>query len=674
MSSMGRAAYLIPLLLVFTASASAQILPSIAQSLRSSAPVKAPSRAAPPTAAALAVQAYSADSVASSIAQWERLRQGGNLAFAHYAQFLNANAGWPGESRLRRAAEAAMRPGENAILVLGFYRTEKPMTGSGWARYADALAASGRTAEAVEAAKQAWASSGLNAADEAAILARYGNRLNAQDHNRRVDALLTDRKATSAQRLLAWTTPDRRAAFAARVAMQSRAPDTEALLQSAAHRISADAGLLADRIRYLREGGNEQAARQLAAQPHQFTEHPADPERWYELLLELARGAAADRQFTLAYNIARQIDDAFPPGTQLPEQSYGVRDHYTSLAWLAGQTALDRLRNPSNATAMFYRYAQGGKSLQVATKGFYWAGRSALASGNAGDANAYFRRAGLYPELFYAQLALERVGQSVPAPGFPQAVGPADPARAAFARNSLVRAVRHIVHNGNSRDQAIFIRALAESLDSQAERTLAMELSKQLGRPDLGVWIGRAARNAGEAYYVRDAFPTLRQTPRSSWSLANAITRQESSFDVNAVSHAGARGLMQLMPGTAREQAGKLGIAYSTSRIHDPDINVMLGSAYFQRMMNAWNGSVPLAVASYNAGPGNVRKWINAYGDPRTGSVDVLGWVEAIPFSETRGYVQRVIENSVVYDTLNPQAAPQAGLHVSRYLGKATPG
>jgi soluble lytic murein transglycosylase len=164
----------------------------------------------------------------------------------------------------------------------------------------------------------------------------------------------------------------------------------------------------------------------------------------------------------------------------------------------------------------------------------------------------------------------------------------------------------------------LFIRALAESLRTPAERTLAMELSRQIGRPDLAVWVGRAARNNGEAFYVRDAFPTLQQNPRGSWSLANAITRQESSFDVNAVSHAGARGLMQLMPATAREQAGRLGIAFNNSQVHDPNINVMLGSAYFQRQLNNWNGSVLLAVASYNAGAGNVRRWVNNQGDPRT--------------------------------------------------------
>jgi soluble lytic murein transglycosylase len=132
--------------------------------------------------------------------------------------------------------------------------------------------------------------------------------------------------------------------------------------------------------------------------------------------------------------------------------------------------------------------------------------------------------------------------------------------------------------------------------------------------------------------------------------------------------------MMQLMPGTAREQAAKLGVGYDSRRLQEQDYNVMLGSAYFQRMMNTWDGSVPLAVASYNAGPGNVRKWINAYGDPRSGRVDVISWIEAIPFGETKGYVQRVIENSVVYDSLNPQPSARTALHVSRYLGKGSPG
>jgi soluble lytic murein transglycosylase len=654
MSSMGKAGLFLPIVLGLAASGSA-VLPSLVPE--------------PATASAAVAQDINA-----SIAQWRRLRQGGNFSFADYAYFLNYNPNWPSEASMRTAAEKAMRPGENASLVLGFYRTEKPKSGNGWARYADALAASGRMAEAVDAAKKAWASDDLSSADEASILARYGANLTAKDHNARVDALLFNKDPQDAARLLQWTTPDRRAAFAARIAMQQRSPDAEALFRAASHRISADAGLLMDRLRYLHDGGNDNLARQLAAQPHHFTEHPADPERWYEMLLILAGGAADDRQWHYAYNIARQLDDAFAPGTQVADQPYGVRDDYTSLSWLAGRVALDRLHNGTNAIAMFYRYAYGGKSLQVATKGFYWAGRAALAAGRPGDATAYFQRAALYPDLFYGQLALERLGRSVPAPNYAPAVTAGDPARVAFAQNRLVQATRALAYGGRADEQMMFIRALAESLKTPTERSLALEMARQLGRQDLAVWVTRAARNDGDAFYVRDAFPTIRTTPRTAWSLANGITRQESSFDRYAISYAGARGMMQLMPATAREQAGKLGVGYDSSRLYDADYNVMLGSSYFQRMLNTWDGSVPLAVASYNAGAGNVRKWINAYGDPRSGRVDTVGWIESIPFSETKGHVQRVIENSVVYDSLNPQQAQRTALHVSRYLGKGTPG
>jgi soluble lytic murein transglycosylase len=176
-------------------------------------------------------------------------------------------------------------------------------------------------------------------------------------------------------------------------------------------------------------------------------------------------------------------------------------------------------------------------------------------------------------------------------------------------------------------------------------------------------------------FYVRQAYPTLPSSVSPGlWSLAHGISRQESSFDPYAVSHAGARGMMQLMVGTAREQAGKLGIGFDSYRlISDPSYNVMIGSSYFQRMLNIWGGNVPLAVASYNAGSGNVGKWVRQYGDPRS-QVDVLKWIEAIPYSETRAYVQRVIENSVVYDSMRQQQPQQTAIHVSRYLGKDRPG
>jgi len=236
-----------------------------------------------------------------------------------------------------------------------------------------------------------------------------------------------------------------------------------------------------------------------------------------------------------------------------------------------------------------------------------------------------------------------------------------------------VQAIRLLRNSAN--EQALFVRSLAESLDNDTDRNLAVDLGQQIGRQDIAVWTARMARVKGSAFYVRQAYPTLSANVSGElWSLAHGISRQESSFDPYVTSHAGARGMMQLMTGTAREQAGKMGIGYDGYRlISDPAYNVAIGSSYFQRMLNIWNGNVPLAVASYNAGSGNAGKWVRQYGDPR-GQVDVLKWIEAIPYSETRAYVQRVIENSVVYDSMRGQQTQRSAMHVSRYLGKDRPG
>ena len=437
---------------------------------------------------------------------------------------------------------------------------------------------------------------------------------------------------------------------------------------------ATDAGLLMDRARYLREMNDEAGARLLMARPHAFTERPANVERFYDMLVVLARGAMADRQYQTAYDIARQVDDSYAPGVDLTLKSYAVRDDYTTLTWTAGLAAYERINRPRDAIMLFDKYARGGRSLQVATKGWYWAGRAAAQSGDSVSARAHFERAAATPELFYGQLALERLGRPVPAPAAMSATGVTEPQRQAFQQKRLVRATRLLGSQGRRDEQSLFIRALSENVTTEPDRLLATDFASAIGRQDLAVWTGRSARNAGAAFYYRAAYPVHSSSVPGgrSWSLVHGITRQESSFDRAAVSHAGACGLMQLMPGTAREQAGKMGYGYDYGRLtSDPAYNVMLGSAYFQRLVSQWDGNYPLAVASYNAGAGNVRKWVRAYGDPRS-TGDIVGWIERIPFEETRGYVQRVLENSVVYDRLNPSLTAPQPVHISTYLGKSS--
>jgi len=617
-----------------------------------------------------------APSVAYSLDQWRRLRQSSGYSFADYASFLIANPDWPEAGRMRDWAEKAMRPGENSTTVIAFFVRNKPESGNGWARLADAYAATGRAAEALDAARNAWASADLSSEDQQAIWARYSGSFTRADHDRRIDSLLFDKQPDEASRFLSLATPERQAAFAARIALLQDAPDADSRYQSVSSRVTSDAGLMMARARYLRAHNYGRSAEDLLARAHHFTIKPANPDRFYDMMLLVADDAADAHDWSNVYNITRQIDDVLPAGAQVADQPLSIRDDYTNLAWLGGRIALERLREPRGALALFDRYARAGRSLQVQAKGEYWAGRAALAAGHFQTASLYFQRAAAYPNLFYGQLALERLGRAVPAPpaALPQYTT-TSVQRAAFNSRRVVQALKLLAQQGRSSEEALFVRSLAGSLDTDVDRNLALELAQQLGREDLPVWVARMARINGSDFYVRQAYPIFSATVSSNlWSLAHGISRQESSFDPYALSHAGARGMMQLMVGTARDQAGKMGVGFDSYRLlSDPKYNVMLGSAYFQHMLDIWNGNVPLAVASYNAGAGNVAKWVRQFGDPR-GNVDVVAWIEAIPFDETRGYVQHVIENTVVYDSLRGGTSQQTALHVSRYLGKDRPG
>jgi soluble lytic murein transglycosylase len=537
---------------------------------------------------------------------------------------------------------------------------------------ADAQAAAGRGADALISARRAWASADLPANDEVQILARYGANLVASDHDRRIDALLFAKRPTDAARLAYLATPARKAGFNARIALQSGDSAAETVYAAAAPTVTADAGLMMDRARYLRDRRDELSARALFARAHQFSTVPADAERFTEMMLILARGAAADGRWQQAYDIAHQTDDVLAPGIDPRDQPYAVRDNLTSLDWLAGTTAIGPLGRPAAAVASFDSYSKAGRSLQVAAKGQYWASQAAARAGRAAEARAYLERTAASPDQFYGQLALERLGRAMPVPAALPGFSVSDGDRAAFARSPVVMAYRRILQVGTRSEQALFVRSLAESLDDHKSRIMASELGSATGRIDLPVWVARAARNAGDSFYYRSAFPTLSYAPSGGriWSLTHGISRQESSFDPSVVSHANAYGLMQIVPSTGAEQAGKMGVAFASSRlVTDPAFNVMLGSAYFQRLLDRWGGSYPLAVASYNAGAGNVNKWVRNYGDPRTPGVDMLGWIEKIPFEETKGYVQRVLENSVVYDTMNP-STPAGQRQLTYYLNR----
>jgi soluble lytic murein transglycosylase len=620
------------------------------------------------------------NSVGDAVMEWRRLTANTGASFDQLSRFLLANRGWPDADKMRVRAEKAIAiDSYDPARTLAFFQTYPPQTASGHLRLALALNATGRRDEANAAVRRAWTSGTLDEVETSRALSFFPGALTLADHDARMDRLLWSGATGAASRQLAFTSPERRAVFAARLAMRSNAVD--AALQAAAVESAnpslarTDAGYIADKATWLRKANRVVEARALLAAPRSLASAPTDAEEWLETLLTNARAADSAGDKLTAYNIARQLGDTFPAGTVIRETPLSVRDDYTSLAWLAGQLAFRDLRRPGEAAQLYRLYGEAARSAQTRTKGFYWAGRAALAAGDRDSANAQFADAAQHYDQYYGQLSLERLGRAQPKPTPVPTVQVSQAEKVNFDDDRLVRAARALGEIGAWREQSLFLRALANRARSPSDHVLAGQLASQIGRPDLGVMIGRSAQaNSLDAVEV-SGFPTVRVPVghEGNWTFIHAITRQESQFDRQAISHAGARGMMQLMPGTAREVAGKIGLSYDAGSLTtDTNYNFTLGSTYFQQMLSYFGGSYPLAVAAYNAGPGNVNKWLRANGDPRNGTIEMVDWIEAIPIFETRNYVQRVLENAVVYDTLRDRPLPNAPL--SFYLGKRTPG
>tara|TARA_R110001599_G_scaffold62158_1_gene173146 strand:+ start:58 stop:1977 length:1920 start_codon:yes stop_codon:yes gene_type:complete len=611
--------------------------------------------------------------------RWRVLTQSDNYSFEDYAGFLVTYPGWPEDTRMRRNAEQAININSfSPSRVLAFFEKFPPTTNAGAAKYAVALQASGQSDKATAMARQAWRGGTLTEDDEAALISRFSSVLSIDDHDARMDALLWARATRDAAGQLAFTSPARRAVFAARLAQLTESSDANTQASAVGAIARDDAGYLADRARYLRNSGQSHVARQLLASRLPLRVKPAMPETWFEAMLINAEAAANDRQWTTAYEIASKIEDAYDTPTRIAYQNSRVRDKYSDLAWVAGTSALNGMRQPAKAIRMFDLYAQSYDSPNITSKGYYWAGRAAADAGQTEQANAYFEKAAKFPDYFYGQLSLERLGRPLPVFNRKPDVEITAADRAAYDVDPLVVAVKASVRTGPWREQIRFHRALASNAKTTKDYMLISDLSTRIGARDLGVIKGISALGSGIGAIDETAFPTM-PVPfghESTWTLIHAITRQESQFAEGAISHAGARGLMQLMPGTAREQSGKANLSYNLSSLtDDPQYNIKLGSGYIQRMMDYYGGSYPLAVAAYNAGPGNVNKWIRANGDPRMGGIDWIQWIEEIPISETRNYVKRVLENAVVYDTKNPRGPTiRSETPLSRYIGKNSRG
>lgn len=589
--------------------------------------------------------------MAREIARWERLyadRQSA-LPFAEYASFLAANPGFPDETTLRARAEERLRNEFVAPdMLLAFFAKNPPVTNFAKAHYALALMGQDRS-RGEGLARTAWRGGEMSATAEAALLSLAGTTFAQADHDMRMDALLWQRDRDAAERQLARVSSDKSAVFMARLAILQGNDGA-----TSAPGALADPGYLFNRSRELRQKGRTAEAIRMIATGPALTDRPHDETAWVTEMLTLARSAGRSD----ATRIAERTVQSFAPDDDISAKGFRLRDDYTSLMWLGGTRALWEAGDGRTAAPLFYQYGAAARTPQTRSKGFFWAGQAARRAGDTAEASRYFELAAAYPARFYGQLALKRLGRPMPSLADQPRTGPTADERAAFVNAPLTRAVSEVARDAPWSTGIRFYRAIADQAETAGEHVLVAELAREIGRRDLAVNLAEAAQAEGHDGFTSIGYPRLTMPPGANFTLVHALARQESQFAENAISHAGARGVMQFMPATAREEARRAGVSFSADRlITDPQYSIRLGSNHIERLVRLYDGSYPLAFAAYNAGPGNVNKWLRQNGDPRKGEIDWLEWIEKIGFFETKNYVQRVVENAVVYESLYPEQA-----------------
>lgn len=583
---------------------------------------------------------YSApDPVLKNLIMWKRASDGvPGMTFDELDLALTMLEGWPQTSKMRQRAEEIIELSSlDAAARVAWLQKSGPATGAGKVALANALRETGNRARADEVIKDVWRNNTLDSDLQRIVLARYGQSLSQDDHRARVDFLLWTGQTSAADQLKPQLSADHRKLVEARIAVAKKARNVDAAITAVPDHLQAHPGLLYERAKWRRQkkvDGVTDLLRQIDGK-----EVPAAgrSKLWDER-------AIATREELKLRNYSRAYQLTAPHGMNSGAD-------FAEAEWLAGWIALRLNGDATRSLGHFETMTAGVASPVSLARGYYWTGRARDALGQTEPALAAYGAASTHKFTYYGQLASERIGDKKVTLGAPPLPTAEDLAR--FNAMPVVQAMQLLGEAGETESFRHFAFFLDDQLDQPVDYEMLSALSAKYTSPDVGVRIGKAGLQRGVvapgAAYPVLTLPISRQ-PQVERAFVLAITRQESEFNPNAQSPVGARGLMQFMPATARNEARLRGMPYEqawlTSR---PEYNMTLGGLHLDTLLNQFNGSYIMTAAAYNAGPSRPSQWVRDYGDPRLGQIDPIDWVEFIPFSETRNYVQRVLENIQVY-------------------------
>lgn len=572
-----------------------------------------------------------AEGIADDIVLWHRLRAGAGTA-DETRDFLARRGDWPGLPYLKKRSEGAFVNVDDRR-ILAFFDPIIPQTAEGAFVYAQALARDGREHIAKKVILRAWGRDDMSAAIQKQYLATYGDWVRPKI-DARLDLALWNGWRKEAERLMPMASPGARAVADARLKMQRNSNGIADAIKAIPASHAADPGVAYDRFNWrIKYDSRARAIALIRAQSR--VSALGQPEKWAGWRRSLARSEMRAKRYDVAYDLAR---------------NHGLSEgsNYADLEWLAGYLSLRFMNNPARALEHFERFEKAVFTPISLGRAGYWRGRAHEKLGHIDAAAEAYDMAARHQTSFYGLLAAERLGRGLD----PALAGaPALEWRGAdFTKSSVHKAAMAFFAAGELDLAERFWVHLAESQARAGLRAMG-DMALDLGAPHVAVMLGKRAVKQGVTlpgpYYA--LHPLAEANLPVSKELALAIARRESEFDPKVTSHAGARGLMQLMPPTAKQMAGELGLAHHSAKLDDPVYNGRLGAAYLAKLVHRFDGNVVLVSAAYNAGPNRVDQWVASAGDPRRRGVDIVDWIEHIPYRETRNYVMRVSESLPVY-------------------------
>nr|WP_321456530.1 transglycosylase SLT domain-containing protein [uncultured Cohaesibacter sp.] len=562
-----------------------------------------------------------------------------DLPASEIKSFYDSQPEWPSRSLIeRRIEEAVARETATGAEMVRAFGNTIPSSTSAAIELAISQASVGNKAQAAKIIRPIWRENALNTQLESRILKYLGSVLQNSDHFYRASYLLYRERATGALRLKRYLNSAQTKLLEARVAVIRNKRNAGSLLKQVPSSMRKDPGYIFSEIQYLRRQGKETQAADLMLKAPLDEDHLINHDAWWDERRLIARMILNKGDARRAYKIASR-------------HSAESGKDFSEAEFHAGFFALRYLNDAKTAAVHFENSWKKATRSQDKSRGLYWQGRAWEAAGDRNVAVKFYQAAA-NPTNYYGQLSLEELGVKHLNLRTPPEANAEQIAR--FERRELVRAIKRLKAVGQEERAGPLFRHLATTLDDPSEIHLAHKLAQSYDLHQNAVQIGQLALNrdmpVDKLAFPLHALPMDVNTNGVDIALIYALTKQESVFNLKARSHANALGLMQMLPATAKRTARKIGVSYSLSRItRDPKYAVLLGSAFLKENLDRFGGSYILTFAAYNAGPGRPPEWIERFGDPRTNQVSAIDWIERIPFSETRDYVKKLIENLQVY-------------------------